>query len=238
MEKSYLFIKTDELSYDLNQLNYTDLHFWKPIEILNKQKFQEVYFYCTNLIEIKETLKNNYIPHISFMGDSIFSSFYNDTEEYNLERFWFPEKKHFTQEYIDLFLNLPNIENTPIAIVYNPLFQNDIDYQEFFVFIKQLNLKYKNPLYFKDLSLQNDEIFSLNNAAIINNKHHFVVLGLFGDYYSIKEPTQQAINLGILKDKECVVCEFAQTCKDRGLGFIKFEQKISSCIGIKLFQQN
>lgn len=238
MEKNYVFIKSKELSYDLNTLNYTDIHFWNITNITNKKSNQNVYFYCKNLNDIDFSIKNQSIPHITFIEDSIFSSFYKDTLKYNLERFWFPGNKNFTQEYIDKFIQLQDIDKTPIAIVFNPAFQSDIDYNDFFKFIKKLNSQYVNPLYFKDLSLQENEIFSLDNCAIIDNETYYVVLGLFGDYYSKEKPSNQAMTFGILKDKTCIRCEYAQTCKDRGLGLIKFEQNIHSCIGIKLFQQN
>ena len=97
--------------------------------------------------------------------------------------------------------------------------------------------QYKNPLFQKDLSLQDKEYFSDTNSAIINGVKHFVVLGLFGDYYSLEKPTEQSINFGILKDKTCVFCNFAESCKNRGLGILKYENKISGCVGIQLFQQ-
>jgi hypothetical protein len=63
-------------------------------------------------------------------------------------------------------------------------------------------------------------------------------LGLFGDYYLSELPTVQSIDLGILRDRHCVICEFAQICKNRGLGIIKVKENFNSCIGIKIFQQN
>ena len=141
-------------------------------------------------------------------------------------------------DFINQFLLLKDIKNTSIAITFNPIFQSDINYEEFFLFIKNINSKYSNPLFFKDLSLQNNEIFSLNNSAIIDEQKHYVVLGIFGDYYSLEKPSEKSISFGILKDKQCVTCDFAIGCKERGLGILKYDNNIQSCIGIKLFQQN
>lgn len=237
MKKNYLFIKNNDINFNLKNFEYTDIHFWNICNIQNKENFQNIYFYCRNIEEINYVLKNNYIPHIIFDGDNIFSSFYNNTLHFDFERFWLPEKKHLTIEFIQKFLKLSNINTTPIAIIYNPIFQSDISYQEFFSFIQLLNSQYKNPLFSKDLTLHEQEFFSETNLAIINGIKHFVVLGVFGDYYSLEKPTAQSINLGILKDKNCVFCDFAESCKNRGLGILKYENKISGCVGIKLFQQ-
>ena len=86
------------------------------------------------------------------------------------------------------------------------------------------------------MSLQNNEIFSKNNAAFINNEFYFVVLGLFGDYYFKEEPNSKILFEGIMKDKICMFCDNAEFCNQRGLGIIKYDNKIKSCIGIKLFQ--
>lgn len=238
MEKNYLFIKNEQIIYDLKNINYTDVHFWNTCHIENQQPLQNVYFYCKTIEEINFVLTNNYIPHITFVGDSIFSSFYDATSSYDVERFWLPEKKHLNNDFIHRFLSLPNIEHTPIAITFNPIFQPDITYEEFFLFIKKLNSKYVNPLFLKDLILQENESFSLNNSAIIDGKQYYVVLGLFGDYYSLEKPTDKSMSLGILKDKQCVTCDFAVSCKERGLGILKYDNNIQSCVGIKLFQQN
>lgn len=241
MEKNYLFIQDIQDNYNLSNMEYTDIHIWNIGKISSKNNNQSIYFYTKNINEFNYVLKSEHIPHITFIGDSIFSDFYQNTlvpEYTHLERFWFPEKKHFNQDFINLFMNLPSIHNTSIAIVFNPNIQKDITYKEFYDFLKLLYSQYKNPLFFKDLAMYEDEYFSIKNAAIINGKTHYVVLGLFGDYYSPELPSQQAINFGILKDSQCVICDFANTCKQRGLGIIKHEEKIKSCIGIKVYQQN
>lgn len=238
MKNTYLFIKSDKTIFDLNCFDYTDIHFWNVCNIYNEKNYQNIYFYCKNIQEIANVIKDKNIPHITFMGNNIFSSFYLETQDLNFERFWFPQNDNLTDEGIEKFLKLSNIENIPIAIVFNPLFQPDINYKDFLDFIKKINSKYKNPLFFKDLNLQENEIFSLDNKAIIDDREYFAILGLFGDYYSLDKPTQIKMNLGILKSKECVICEFSEICKERGLGFIKIEEDIKSCIGIKLFQQN
>lgn len=241
MEKNYLFIKENQQFFDFSTFNFSDIHLWNMAEILNKKEGQNIYFYCKNLDDFQSVVNSSFIPHLTFIGDSLFSDFYTKTlsSEFNsLERFWFPEKKHLNENFINLFLSLADIHTTAIAIVFNPFIQSDITYFEFMDFIKKLHSVYKNPLYFKDLSLQDNEVFSLNNQAIIDGKTYYVVLGLFGDYYLSNPPSLQSINLGILKDSVCLTCEFAQTCKERGLGIIKFEEKFKSCIGIKLFQQH
>lgn len=241
MEKNYLFIKENQEFFDFSNFNFSDIHLWNIAKIYNKKENQNIYFYCKNLNDFQYVVNSGFIPHLAFIGDSLFSDFYIETlssEFDSLERFWFPEKKHLNEDFIRLFLSLPNIYTTALAIVFNPFIQSDISYPEFMDFVKKLHSVYKNPLYFKDLSLQDNEIFSLNNQAIIDGKSYFVVLGLFGDYYLSNPPSLQSINLGILKDSVCLTCEFAQTCKDRGLGIIKFEEKFKSCIGIKIFQQN
>lgn len=172
------------------------------------------------------------------MGDDIFSNFYDTTLSFNFERFWFPEKKHLNSYFLNLFISLKDIGNTPIAIVFNPIFQPDITYEEFFIFIQKLNSQYTNPLFLKDLSLQENEKFSLENTAIIDNEQYYVILGLFGDHYSKIQPSTKSMHFGILKDKQCITCDFAESCKERGLGALKFDNKIQSCVGIKLFQQN
>lgn len=241
MEKNYLFIKDNLQKFDFSNFNFSDIHLWNISEVINQKEEQTIYFYCKNLNEFHSVVNSKYIPHITFVGDSLFSNFYTDTlspEFDSLERFWFPEKKHLSKNFIEKFLLLPNIKNTPIAIVFNPFVQSDMNYAEFIGFVKELHSIYKNPLFFKDFSLQENETFSLNNQAMIEGKTYYVVLGLFGDYYLSNKPTSQSINFGILKDPECLICEFAQICKNRGLGIIKSEEKFNSCIGIKLFQQN
>lgn len=241
MNRNYLFIKGNEQNLDLSNLDFSDIHLWNISHILNKQKHQTVYFYCKNLTEFHSVVHSCYIPHITFLGDSLFSEFYENTltKEFDcLERFWFPDLKHLTEDTIKKFLSLKDINTTSIAIAFNPFIQKDISYVEFIQFIKKLYTVYKNPLFTKELLLQENELFSLNNKAIINGKTYYVVLGLFGDYYLLNSPTEQSLSLGIFKDPNCITCEFAHTCKERGLGIIKTEEQLKSCIGIKLFQQN
>ena len=241
MEKNYLFIKENHQNFDFSTLNFSDIHLWNLAQVINKKPEQNIYFYCKNLNELETVVNSDYIPHITFLGSDIFSNFFQATlkpEFNNLERFWFPEKKNLSTASIQKFLSLPQIQKTSIAIVYNPFVQEDFTYIEFLNFLNELFKVYKNPLFFKDLELQENEIFSTNNRAIINGKNYHVVLGVFGDYYLENKPSTQSINFGILKDSQCIKCEFANSCKDRGLGIIKFEEKINSCIGIKLFQQN
>lgn len=241
MEKNYLFIQDMQENYDLSCLDFTDIHIWHFGSVHHKKKNQNVYFYTKNLYEFNYVLKSENIPHITFVGDTLFSDFYKQTllpEFCTLERFWFPEEKHLNQKHIDMFMNLCQIENTSIAVVFNPNVQKDITYQEFYNFIQLLYSQYLSPLFKKDLDMYEEEIFSVKNMAIINGKSHYVVLGLFGDYYLPDLPTNQAINFGILKDSQCVMCDFANACKQRGLGIIKHSEQIKLCIGIKSYNQN
>lgn len=241
MKKNYLFIQNYQDNYDLSHFDFTDIHIWNVAPVINQDKNQQVYFYAKNLHEFNMVLTKKHIPHITFLGDSLFSDFYTNTlcSEYNtLERFWFPEKKHLNQDCINQFLNLREINNTNIAVVFNPHVQKEISYQDFYSFIKLLYSQYKSPLYFKDLSLYENEFFSSDNTAIINGQKHYVVLGLFGDYYLSDLPPNQIMNLGILKDAQCVMCDFADLCQQRGLGIIKYNEKIKSCVGIKLYNQD
>ena len=109
---------------------------------------------------------------------------------------------------------------------------------DFLTFVNDINKSFSNPLFEKDLSLQVDEIFSEENKAVINDETYYVVLGLFGDYFMKNKPSDFDLMAGIMKDKNCVKCEYAEICKNRGLGIIKHNNKIQSCIGIKLFNQN
>ena len=94
------------------------------------------------------------------------SLLYND-----IERFWFPSLKNISNDTLN-FLSLKNIEHTPIAISFNEHIQIDINYEQFLPFIENINQSYINPLFKKDLELQNNEIFSDNNIAIINNEKY------------------------------------------------------------------
>lgn len=239
MENKYLFIKNNQSTLNLSEFTeFTDIHIWNYVDIINYSSTQNIYIYAKNMNELQQILHDGFIPHICFVGDTIFSSFYEDSLSYNdIERFWFPSLKNINNDTLN-FLSIKNIELTPIAISFNEYIQVDIHYEQFLPFIKNINKFYKNPLFKKDLELQNNEIFSANNMAIVNNEGYFVVLGLFGDYFSKEKPTNLQLFSGIMKDKHCVKCEFAELCKNRGLGFIKHNNKIQSCIGIKLFQQN
>lgn len=241
MTKNYLFIQDIQDNYNLSHFNFTDIHIWNVAPISEQQNNQQVYFYTKNLEEFNTILKTQHIAHLTFLGDNLFSDFYTTTlkPEFNsLERFWFPEKKHLNQEYINKFLDLPEINTTSVAIVFNPHIQKDITYFEFYSFLNLLYSQYNSPLFDKDLSMYEQEFFSQHNAAIINGKKHCVVLGLFGDCYLPDFPDSHVINLGILKDSKCVMCDFANACIQRGLGIIKHTEKIKSCIGIKLYNQN
>jgi hypothetical protein len=239
MENKYLFIKNTQSTLDLAEFTeFTDIHIWNYVEIINYSTTQNIHVYAKDMNELQKILNDGFIPHICFIGDSIFSSFYDDSLLYNdIERFWFPSLKNISNDTLN-FLSLKNIEHTPIAISFNEHIQIDINYEQFLPFIENINQSYINPLFKKDLELQNNEIFSDNNIAIINNEKYYVVLGLFGDYFSKEKLTNLQLFSGIMRDKNCVKCEFADLCKNRGLGFIKHHNKIQSCIGIKLFQQN
>jgi len=239
MKNTYLFIKSNDIILDLsNYNNFSDIHIWNYTKIINYNSQQKIHFYAKNISELKQIIEEGFIPHLCFIGDSIFSSFYENTLHFNnIERFWFPSIQNIDNDKMR-FLLLKNISNVPIAISYNQYLQDNIDYKNFLTFIKDINQSFCNPLFEKDISLQEKEVFSEDNKAIIDGIHYYVILGLFGDYFTIKKPNDLELLSGIMKDKNCVICEFAEICKNRGLGFIKYDNKIQSCIGIKLFNQS
>lgn len=234
--KNYLFIKS------INNVNsiikkyseHSNIHIWNYTDIniehiINK----EIYIYCTNLSDFNNCLKKNIIPHITLLGDNIFNNDFNDymNNEHNYEIFWFPSKENILN--INKFLELPFIHYANIVIAFNPFIQNDISYPEFYKFLKNINQKYKNPLFNKELSLLKNEIFNNDNIAIIDDVEYKVILGLYGDYY-IKAFNEEHNNKGILRDNKCIVCEYSEYCIIRGLGILKQEQSIKDCVSIKL----
>ncbi len=234
-------ISEDLLDYQIINFNLLNLELKnKSIdwEVFERIRDKEVYFYSSSIKNIEKIYQKNMSAHYCFINDSILNleNWIFLKNQKAIEIFWVITE-NLNKQNIEKYLDVFNKFNLPICFyVTGLLVENNLnyDFKLNMEIIKEINYKWKNPLYEKEISLVDlvyEENFYMDNR---DRKEKPLLMGLFGDI-QLEEDKFKDMNIkNMLKIKSCRNCEYFDACKARNMGIFFKQLNYFDCLGFKI----
>lgn len=223
------------LSIDTN----TDVHYWLDFDDHEKREMvlEQINFHHGDKFEycFASTGAENIFAkkHICYYSSEL--QYNQNINPYNdSEVFIFLDEVNNSDKIKSVIIS----SNCNICLSISPIFIEKIDQKTLYNELLSIYQLISNPIFEYELTLQDPEI-EHNWYIIVNDKEtkkHQLIMGYHGDYVSTENiEAIKKVNLkNLLTDKRCSQCEFLSKCTKRCTGYIREENKITGCFGLKL----
>lgn len=212
-------------------------------KIIQKIKNQHIYLYSFSEEDIILAKQYQFDYHFCFRKTTFLPNhpFFQLAQKENKENFYIIDEET-VKDFEHQLKYVKNFQQ-PLSFVATDLMQihSISNYSSLYLFIQKINNNYQNPLKSIEQNIntpywKEQQYICQNNDTI---QEGFLIMGIWGDISILVHEEQlltyQKINQAtLLKNKECINCQFLNNCMQRGIGIIMKQQNIKQCIAYRL----